>query len=105
VVVDAEKTGKSKMITVKLVGKSYLVRVPKTAWALKLAVRARQAEQAPDLMATAMDEWIARVFSAEDAATVMRRLYDDPDDELDIDHIMALMEKMLDRAGSPNPTS
>src|SRR5690625_7864196 len=43
-------------VTVNLVGKRYRVKAPKAALGLKLAVRAKQAEESPDLMAEAIDE-------------------------------------------------
>ena len=91
-------------VTVNLVGKKYRVKAPKAALGLKLAVRAKQAEESPDLMAEAIDEWIGRAFSAEDAADVRYRMYESDDDPLDLPHVMDLMEKVIERT-TGNPTS
>lgn len=91
-------------LTVNLVGKKYQIKAPKAALGLKLAVRAKQAEDRPDLMAAAIDEWIDRAFAAKDAADVKYRMYESSDDALDLPHVMELMQVMIERT-TDNPST
>lgn len=94
----------AEVLTINLVGKKYQIKAPKAALGLKLAVRAKQAEDRPDLMAAAIDEWIDRAFSKEDAADVKYRMYESNDDALDLPHVMELMQVMIERT-SDNPST
>lgn len=92
-------------ITICLVGVNYEVHPPKTALALKLAVRAKQAGDAPDLMMAAVDEWITKAFGKTEAKKVQARLENETDD-LDFPHIMQLMEALIEQAtGTPTTSS
>jgi hypothetical protein len=91
------------LIPVSLVGVTYQIKPPKSSLALKLAVRAKTAEDDPSLMMEAIDEWVDKAFGKEEAENVRARL-DDEDDVLDFPHIMALMEAVIERT-TGNPTS
>lgn len=84
-------------LTVNLLGKRYSIMPPKTALAMKLSVRAKQAEDRPELMVDAIEEWIDKAFLPADADDVRHRIYESDDDPLDIDHVMELMEKLIER--------
>ena len=51
---------KRQSMVIELVGKRYTVKVPKASLALKLAVRAKQADDNPALLAQTIDEWISK---------------------------------------------
>lgn len=91
------------ILDVELVGVRYKVNPPKSALALKLAVRAKSAGEDPTLMMEAIDEWIGKAFGAEEAIKVHERLEDEKD-LLDFQHIMALMEAVIETT-TGNPTS
>ena len=95
---------KRQSMVIELVGMRYTVKVPKASLALKLAVRAKQADDNPALLAQTIDEWISRAFSSEDAESVKHRLYEADDDDLDLPHIMKLMEALIERT-TDNPSS
>lgn len=95
---------KRQSMVIELVGMRYTVKVPKASLALKLAVRAKQADDNPALLAQTIDEWISRAFSSEDAESVKQRLYESDDDDLDLPHIMKLMEALIERT-TDNPSS
>lgn len=86
-----------KRVTVNLLNKRYSIMPPKTALAMKLSVRAKQAEDRPELMVDAIEEWIDKAFRPQDAEDVRYRIYEDDEDPLDIDHVMELMEKLIER--------
>ena len=91
-----DATGRARF-KVRLVGKEYSVRPPKAALGLKLAVRAKQFEERPDLLGSTINEFIDKAFSEADAAEVKRRMYEDENDDLDFPHVMTLMEKLMER--------
>lgn len=90
-------------ITVNLVGTEYVVKPPKAALAMKLAVTAKSAEEDPSAMMAAVNQWISIAFGKVGAKAIQKRL-EDMDDDLDFPHIMQLMEAMIERA-TGNPTS
>lgn len=90
-------------IPVDLVGVSYEVTPPKTALAIKVALQAKKAQDDPDEVMKALDGWIARAFGKKQAAKITERLYSDEDD-LDIDHIMQLMNLLMEES-TGTPTS
>lgn len=90
-------------IEVVLVGVDYKIQPPKSSLALKLAIRAKTAGEDPTLMLEAIDEWINKAFGKTNGAKIKKRL-DDPDDLLDINHVMQLMEKIVE-ATTATPTT
>lgn len=89
------------IIPVRLHGVDYTIRPPKAALALKLAVRAKQAGDAPELMVAAVDEWIDRAFGSQVAGAIRARL-DNEDDALDLPDLMTLMNRVIElTAGNP----
>ena len=94
--------GERPTIKIRLVGQTYSIRPPKAALALKMAWRAKQFEDRPDLVAETLNEFIDKAFSAKDAEAVKVRLYESDDDPLDVPHIMELMNAVMERVvGDP----
>lgn len=92
-----------KEITVKLVGVEYVIRLPKSGFAMGMAQRARfGGDDAALNTLNDLNEWIRRAFR-ERGDEVLARMEDD-DDELDINHITQLMQKSVEIA-SEVPTS
>lgn len=91
-------------IAVSLVGEEYTVVPPKASFAIKIAVRSKQSENTrdPDFAMSSIYEWIDAAFGKEVGQRIRERL-DDSDDQLDIDHIATLMQKIMEFA-SGNPT-
>jgi hypothetical protein len=92
-------------ITVRLVGHEYVMTMPKGALTLKIAARAREAEEKadPTVMVALFDDWLDAGFGKKQGKALRARM-DDPDDALDIPHIMELIQKVAE-VGTPNPTS
>lgn len=90
-------------VPVTLVGMEYSIKPPKAALALKLAVRAKAAENDPGSMMEAVDQWIAIAFGKVGSKKIQARLESDEDD-LDFPHIMQLMEALVEQT-TGNPTS
>lgn len=93
----------AEIIPVELVGVKYEVKSPKTALALRIGVEAKQAGDDPARMMEAIGTWVRIAFGAKVAPGVMARL-DDPDDDLDISHVMKLMDALVERATGNPPT-
>lgn len=90
-------------LDVELVGENYNIHPPKASLALKLAVRAKTNADDPGLLLKTIDEWIDVAFGKAGAKAIHKRL-DDPNDVLDIEHIMKLMEAVIEET-SGNPTT
>jgi hypothetical protein len=91
-------------ISVELVGKKYMLKPPKSALALKVGVKAKQASEDPSQMLEALDEWLTAAVGAKNVAAIHKRL-DDPNDLLDYQHITQLMNLVLERSSKVPPTS
>lgn len=88
-------------VEVELVGTVYKIQPPKSALALKLAIRAKTAGDDPTLMLETIDEWIDKAFGKSNGTKIKKRL-DDANDALDIKHVMELMERVIEvSAGDP----
>lgn len=92
-----------KPATVSLVDEEYLVTPPKSTIALALAARAKAAGDDGEKVRAELDGWVGLAFGKKQAAKVQARL-DDPDDDLDLPHIMELMQALA-AAATPDPTS
>lgn len=90
-------------ISVDLIGTEYLVTPPKTTVAIALAERVQAAGQDIKVVREETDLWVNLAFGAKQGKKVIARL-DDPEDDLDIPHIMDLMQKLAE-AGTENPTT
>jgi len=113
------------LIPIKLVGKEYLIRKPKLATTLDMAeevlsggftvkipkglskaerekLEQEQADKARDLL-KGMKQWIKSVFGKEGAKDIYKR-FQDPEDRLDIPHIMKLMSA-VNEASTGDPTT
>lgn len=100
----AIKATPQDLVPITLVGKSYNVKTPKGWLAMKMAVVAKQAEEDPSLIMETLEKWIEAAFLTK-APQVLKRL-EDPKDELDISHIMELVEKLAERSAmTERPTS
>lgn len=89
-------------ITVNLVGKTYLAHPPKTTLAMKLA-NGMDGSSDPEFILGRVEEYLVMTFGPKEGKKIRARL-DDPDDQLDIPHIMTLMEKITE-VSSGTPTS
>jgi len=92
-------------ITISLVGVEYVITPPKASAALKMAIRAKAGDEDPSEMLAALTEWAQKAFGKATATKVMKRL-DDDEDELDLQHLMQLMEGVAElTAGNPTSSS
>lgn len=98
-------------LTVNLVGKPLKVKPPKSALAIEMAQSAGQFKetksQDPSEALKVMDtlyEWLGMLMPKKDVDAIKRRLRD-PEDSLDIDHLVALLEKVTEYSVKANPTS
>lgn len=89
-----------KGIPVELVGKRYVIKKPKSALGLRVAVAAKKAQEDPESMLAAMDSFIDMTFGKKDGAAVRKRL-EDPDDDLDYEHITQLVQALMEVDGNP----
>lgn len=90
-------------LTVSLGGEEYLVTPPKSTIALALAARAQSAGSDPQKVREELDNWVRIAFGRKQAAKVAERL-DDDEDDLDLPHIMDLMQKVAE-ATTSDPSS
>lgn len=93
-----------KWFPVELVGVPYEAKAPKKALALMLMMKVRNAENDPTQMVEIIDQLVNRMFGAEVAPAVKARL-EDEDDDLDIDHLMKLMEALISAVAEDPTTS
>ena len=91
-------------IPVTLVGKDYMINQPKSALSMRMAVESKKAGDDPGKVFEILDVWIDKAFGKENAKKVRKRL-DDENDLLDIQHVMTLMEKIIEVQTDGNPTS
>lgn len=92
-----------KTLDVNLVGVDYDVKPPKGSLAIVLASSLGKIKDNPDKLMRILGDWVRVAFGKKQAEAVMKRL-EDPDDDLDITHIMQLMEKLAE-ATTGNPTT
>jgi hypothetical protein len=92
-----------KPITVDLVGVRYTLMPPKSAYSLRMAMRAQGAGEDVMQLINILDDWCAAAFGRTVASEVLARL-DNADDLLDYSHLMQLMAKTAE-IGTANPTS
>lgn len=100
-------------LPIELVGKSYEINTPKTSAAIRLARAARDIEGKGKKDADAgnslglldaLEDYVMQVFGKKVGKQVLARL-DDPDDLLDIKHIVALMTALANHGSDNPPTS
>lgn len=100
-----------KTFTVDLVGKTYTIRAPKGSAAIALASRANMTSKrgkggdAAEIegMLSMLRDWSRAAFGVKVAEEVLARL-DDPEDDLDFQHLSDLMAKVSE-ASTGNPTT
>lgn len=90
-------------LPVNLVGKDYVIQAPKSAFALKMGAAAKSAKDDPMKMLEGLYSWVDAAFTKKDATAVKKRL-DSPTDDLDISHIVELMNAVVEHQ-TGNPTS
>lgn len=96
-------------ITIDLVGIEYVIDPPKSTYGIKLARRAKEMAKMSDAEKGDTDEfeviegWVEKAFGPRQAPKVLERLMDDEDD-LDIPHIMNLIEQLAELV-TDTPTS
>jgi hypothetical protein len=94
-----------KVFTVDLVGVEYQARAPKKAKALALMMQGKNAEASedPTLMNAVIDSVVISMLGRDFIEPIHARLEDD-DDQLDIDHLFQLMNKLI-AAATGDPTT
>lgn len=92
-----------KPISVTLLGVDYKVRPLKGSLGVAMAQRFSGKNLTPEKIGKEMDTLIRTMFGPDDAPKIQKRLID-PDDLLDYEHIIALMNKVVE-AQSGNPTT
>lgn len=98
IVIDA---GDSTDIPVQLVGVEYLVNPPKSTVAIALAQRIKDAGEDPGQLLEELHGWVRAAFGKKQGKAIIERL-SDPEDQLDIPHIVQLMQKITEVAtGDP----
>lgn len=80
-------------ITLSLVGKEYVLPPVKGALMLKIGRQAKLAEANEEKQLGMIDDMILTVFGKKQANAIQKRL-EDPEDALDIPHIMKVVEKL-----------
>lgn len=94
-----------EQITVNLVGEEYLVDPPKGTYGIKLAQRAKEAGDDTDASWALIEGWVQKAFGKKQSKKVLERLMDD-DDDLDVPHIMQLIEALAETVtGDPTTSS
>lgn len=88
---------------VNVVGVDYVASAPKKALALSLMMRVKIAGDDPAMMNDAINALIKVMFGADHIEGIQARLADEGD-ELDIDHLMLLMNKLIE-AATGDPTT
>lgn len=93
-------------LPVKLIGKAYKVRPPKALVMLDFAKNLQEAQasadQDPSAILEHLTNWIRSSFSEAEGEDIINRLHD-PKDDLDLSHIMDLMNAVMERT-TGNPT-
>lgn len=100
IVIDA---GDTTDIPVNLVGVEYLVNPPKATVAIALAQRIEESRENPGALLDELHGWVRAAFGKKQAKAIIERL-GDPDDRLDIPHIVQLMQKITE-AATGDPTT
>ena len=96
-------TGSRDPVDVNLVGVQYTVTPPKGIIALKFAKTAQNASKDPDKLIDSLVEWLNIAFDEKTAKEIENRLYE-PNDDLDISHIIQLIQKLTEIV-TGNPTT
>lgn len=99
IVIDAEPV---ETMDVKLVGVDYKITPPKTAMLMQVTDK-MQGKDEEDITSDDLYQFVDLMFTKTDATKVKKRLAD-PKDSLDIDHVMTLLDKLME-AVQPNPTT
>lgn len=93
-----------KKINVNLVGRMYTIRRPKTALLMRMAVSAKKTkDKDAEEMYYMVTDLIGKTFGKTDAKEVQERL-ESSDDDLEYEHITALMQA-LTTYGTGNPST
>lgn len=94
-----------EQITVHLVGKPYLLTPPKGSLGITLAKKATAAQESGDIEAIwgEIMGWLTMAVGKTQADAIQERL-DDNDDDLDLIHVIEVMEKVIE-AVTEHPSS
>lgn len=99
IVIDAEP---AETLDVKLVGVDYKITPPKTSLLMQVTDK-MQGKEEEDVTSEDLYRFVDLMFTKTDSVKVKKRL-NDPKDALDIDHVMSLLDKLME-AVQPNPTT
>lgn len=102
---DIEISGeKPSSIKINLVGVTYEGRPPKAVALINLSEQVSKKDASPSDMLKFLHRFLGFTFGDKDAKSIMKRL-EDGDDDLDISHIVTLMEALIERSAGKNPTT
>lgn len=93
----------SEPITLALGDKEYIVRPPKSTIAMAMVERFQDAGEDASAIRDEIDRWIGVAFGKKQGAKVRERL-DNPEDDLDLPHIVDAMTKLAE-AVTPTPST
>lgn len=99
IVIDAEP---AETLDVKLVGVEYKLTPPKTSLLMQVTDK-MQGKDEEDITSEDLYRFVDLLFSKSDSVQVKKRL-NEPKDALDIEHVMTLLDKLME-AVQPNPTT
>lgn len=100
IVIDAKPR---TQIPLSLVGQEYLVLPPKGSLGIKIAQRAQEANGDPMELWGIVESYIDIAFGKKQGKEIKKRL-EDEDDDLDIAHLMQVIEKLTEFV-TDDPTS
>lgn len=82
-------------IDINLVGENYIIHPPKMIVMLNFTKIIKDVEGSPEKILEVIDTYIESAFSTEDQKKVKARL-SDPQDQLDLTHMMQLIEQVTE---------
>lgn len=93
----------SEPISVALVGKTYVAHMPKSMLAIRLGERISGLDtEDVDAIIDSLSEFMRLIFDAADASAILDRLTE-PDDRLDIPHLLRLVDRMTEVVANRPP--
>lgn len=94
-----------KPIPVRLIGVDYTAHRPKSMLAVRLGQQVQAADPTdPEAVVGHVRSFLALVFGSDETDAIMARL-EDPDDRLDVPHLLTFIERMTEVVSGRPPTS
>jgi hypothetical protein len=92
-----------KRVPVDLLGVEYMIKPPKTALLLSISSHGAGSDTEPGAVNRDFQTILKLMFTKEDVVDIQERL-NDPDDDLDLDHIFETVEAIAEEAAGGDPT-